>query len=92
MRLQTHVSIKKYGSLLSSVSFAAVPLTLAAGVGLTEGIAGGAASVAAKVALAQIEADDLLAQRVFNPLLARLAPWRMSATTYQLCKLRTRVA
>jgi len=85
-------SIKKYGSLLSSVSFAAVPLTLAAGVGLTEGIASGATSVAAKVALAQVEADDLLAQRVFNPLLARLSPWRMSATTYQLCKLRTRVA
>lgn len=89
-------SLKKFGAFASKVSFAAVPITGSALAGLLGGpidaLAAlgltGASSVVAKTALAQIEEDEVLARRIFNPLLARIAPWRMDAATYQLCELR----
>ena len=92
-------SLKKFGSFeASKVSFAAVPITGSAVAGLlgngTELLAtlglSGLGSAAAKVALAQIEGDDILAKRVFNPLLARVTPWRMDAVTYKLCEVKAR--
>jgi hypothetical protein len=93
-------SLKKFGSFASKVSFAAVPITGSAVAGLlgngTEFLAtlglSGVGSAAAKVALAQIEGDDILAKRVFNPLLARVTPWRMDAVTYQLCEVKARTS
>jgi hypothetical protein len=81
-------SIERYGAVLSSVSFAAVPLTLAAGMGLTEAIAGGMASAATKAVLENLAQNDVLARHVFNPALSRFGPRGIDATTYQLCRLR----
>lgn len=89
-------SLKRFGSFASKVSFAAVPITGSAVAGLlgggTEFLAAlglsGVGSATAKVALDQIEGDDILAKRVINPLLARVAPWRMDAATYQLCEIK----
>jgi hypothetical protein len=89
-------SLRKFGAFASRVSFAAVPITGSALAGLLGGpldsLAAlgltGLGSAAAKAALAQIEEDDVLARRLFNPLLARITPWRMDAATYQLCELR----
>lgn len=85
-------SIERYGSLLSSISFAAIPLTLAAGLGLTDAIAGGLASAATKTVLDDLAENDALARHAFNPILSRLGPWKMDATTFQLCRLRERAA
>lgn len=90
-------SLRKLGAFASKVSFAAVPITGSALAGLLAGPMeslaalglAGVASVTAKAALSQIEEDDVLAKRIFNPVLARITPWRMDAVTYQLCELRS---
>jgi hypothetical protein len=77
--------VRRTGAVLSAVSFATIPLTLASCVGLVGAAVGTLVSAGAKAALAKLQGEDVLANKVFTPTLARMGRRRADAATYQIC-------
>lgn len=79
---------RRGGSVLSAVSFAAIPLTLASCVGLMGAAVGVLVSPGTMAVLAKLQGEDLLANKVFAPGLARAGRRPLDAATYQICVAR----
>lgn len=76
---------RRVGSVLSALAFSALPLSLAACVGLMEAAASGVVSAATRTAIQKLQGEDALANRVFAPGLAKLGSGRLDASAYQVC-------
>jgi hypothetical protein len=77
--------VRRTGAVLSAVSFATIPLTLVSCVGLVGAAVGTLVSAGAKAALARLQGEDVLANKVFAPTLARMGRRHADAATYQIC-------
>jgi hypothetical protein len=83
---------RRTGAVLSAVSFAAVPLTLASCVGLMGAAVGTLVSAGARAALAKLQGEDLLANKVFARGLTRVGRRPLDAATYQICVAKAAIS